>query len=96
MSESVRRHRPRGHEEHGHATDLREVSRRRLWWATAIIFVFLVVEVAAGLVILTTGWMPADQNRLAAFPATSSSVTPGRAQRQTDAVISPASRASTR
>jgi cobalt-zinc-cadmium efflux system protein len=50
MSESVRRHRHRGHEEHGHATDLREVSRRRLWWATAIIFVFLVVEVAGGLI----------------------------------------------
>ena len=50
MSESVHRHRHRGHEGHGHATDLRAVSRRRLWWAMAIILVFLVVEVAGGLI----------------------------------------------
>jgi Co/Zn/Cd efflux system component len=36
------------HERHAHDSDLREISRRRLWWATAIIFVFLVVEVAGG------------------------------------------------
>ena len=50
MSERVHRHRHRGHEGHGHATDLRAVSRRRLWWAMAIILVFLVVEVVGGLI----------------------------------------------
>lgn len=50
MSESVHRHQHRGHEGHGHAADLRAVSRRRLWWAMAIILVFLVVEVAGGLI----------------------------------------------
>jgi len=50
MSESVRRHRHPGHEDDGHETNLRAVSRRRLWWAMAIILVFLIVEVVGGLI----------------------------------------------
>ncbi len=38
------------HENHGHETNLREVSRRRLWWAMAIILLFLIVEVVGGLI----------------------------------------------
>ncbi len=37
------------HENHGHETNLREVSRRRLWWAMAIVLLFLIVEVIGGL-----------------------------------------------
>lgn len=50
MSENAHRHRHRGHENHAHGTGLREVSRRRLWWAMAIILVFLIVEVVGGLI----------------------------------------------
>jgi cobalt-zinc-cadmium efflux system protein len=39
-----------GHENHGHETNLRAVSRRRLWWAMAIILLFLIVEVVGGLI----------------------------------------------
>ncbi|MCU0915420.1 MAG: cation diffusion facilitator family transporter [Planctomycetes bacterium] len=42
-------HRHGEHENHGHEPDLREVSRRRLWWATGIILAFLIVEVIGGL-----------------------------------------------
>ncbi len=49
MSDWTHRHRGGGHEDHGHEPELRAVSRRRLWWATGIILVFLVVEVAGGL-----------------------------------------------
>ncbi len=38
------------HENHDHETSLREVSRRRLWWAMAIILLFLIVEVIGGLI----------------------------------------------
>src|SRR5512146_2432495 len=37
------------HENHNHETNLREVSRRRLRWATVIILLFLIVEVVGGL-----------------------------------------------
>lgn len=40
----------RGHENHGHEMNLRAVSRRRLWWAMAIILLFLIVEVIGGLI----------------------------------------------
>jgi len=40
----------RRHENHDHETNLREVSRRRLWWAMAIILLFLIVEVVGGLI----------------------------------------------
>jgi cobalt-zinc-cadmium efflux system protein len=44
------KHKHPGHENHGHETNLREVSRRRLWWAMAIILVFLIIEVVGGLI----------------------------------------------
>jgi cobalt-zinc-cadmium efflux system protein len=50
MSESGHRHEQGGHEGHEHETDLRKVSRRRLWWAMAIILVFLIIEVVGGLI----------------------------------------------
>jgi cobalt-zinc-cadmium efflux system protein len=37
------------HEGHGHGHDLRGTSRRRLWWALVINFVFLLVEFVGGL-----------------------------------------------
>ena len=49
MGEHGHRHGHRGHENHGHETHLREVSRRRLWWAMAIILLFLIIEVVGGL-----------------------------------------------
>jgi len=39
----------RAHEEHDHGSDLRAVSRRRLWWALAINLAFLLVEFTGGL-----------------------------------------------
>jgi cobalt-zinc-cadmium efflux system protein len=50
MGENGHRHGHGGHEDHGHETNLREVSRRRLWWAMAIILLFLIVEVVGGLI----------------------------------------------
>jgi cobalt-zinc-cadmium efflux system protein len=50
MSENVHRHGHRGHENHAHESDFREVSRRRLWWALVIIWVFLIIEVIGGLI----------------------------------------------
>jgi cobalt-zinc-cadmium efflux system protein len=52
MSENVHGHghEHEGHEHHGQASDLREVSRRRLWWALAIILTFLVIEIIGGFV----------------------------------------------
>ena len=50
MSEHGHRHGDRGHENHEHETNLREVSRRRLWWAMAIILLFLIIEVVGGLI----------------------------------------------
>jgi len=46
---SAHTHRHEEHENHGHEPDLREVSRRRLWWAMGIILAFLIVEVIGGL-----------------------------------------------
>ncbi len=50
MRERNHRHERGGHEDHGHELDLRVVSRRRLWWAMAIILIFLVIEVVGGLI----------------------------------------------
>ena len=50
MSERAHRHGHGGQEDHTHELDLRVVSRRRLWWAIAIILVFLIVEVVGGLI----------------------------------------------
>ncbi len=50
MSERIHRHRHGGHEDHAHELDVRVVSRRRLWWAMAIILVFLIIEVVGGLI----------------------------------------------
>jgi cobalt-zinc-cadmium efflux system protein len=49
MAENSHRHGYGEHENHGHETNLREVSRRRLWWAMAILLLFLIVEVIGGL-----------------------------------------------
>jgi cobalt-zinc-cadmium efflux system protein len=40
----------RGNREHHHGPDLREVSRRRLWWTLLINLAFLLVEIVGGLV----------------------------------------------
>jgi len=48
MSENGHRH--GGHEDHHHEPSLREVSRRRLWWAMAIILIFLIIEIVGGLI----------------------------------------------
>ncbi len=50
MRERNHRHEQGGHENHGHELNLRVVSRRRLWWAMAIILIFLLVEVVGGLI----------------------------------------------
>jgi len=50
MDENGHRHEHGGHGNHEHEPNLREVSRRRLWWAIAIILLFLVVEVLGGLI----------------------------------------------
>lgn len=39
-----------GHEHHDHDSHLRELSRRRLWVALAIILAFLIIEIVGGLV----------------------------------------------
>jgi cobalt-zinc-cadmium efflux system protein len=46
--ERGQRHEDHGHG-HGHGLGLRDVSRRRLWWALAINLIFLVVEFIGGL-----------------------------------------------
>ena len=50
MSEPAHGHRSWGRKRHEHGSDLREISRRRLWWALAIILTFLVIETIGGLV----------------------------------------------
>jgi cobalt-zinc-cadmium efflux system protein len=49
MSEPAHGQRSRGHKRDEHGSDLRDTSRRRLWWALVINFVFLVVEFVGGL-----------------------------------------------
>jgi cobalt-zinc-cadmium efflux system protein len=50
MRDVVQEHREKhAHEGHGHDHDLRGTSRRRLWWALIINFIFLVVEFVGGL-----------------------------------------------
>jgi len=39
-----------GHGGHRHGSDLREVSRRRLWVALGIVLAFLIIEVVGGLI----------------------------------------------
>jgi cobalt-zinc-cadmium efflux system protein len=39
----------RAHEEHDHGADLREASRKRLWWTLAINLAFLLIEFVGGL-----------------------------------------------
>jgi cobalt-zinc-cadmium efflux system protein len=50
MGENTDKHAQEEHENHSHGTNLRAVSRQRLWWAMAIILVFLLVEVVGGLI----------------------------------------------
>jgi len=51
MPDNAGRHKDREtHRRHEHGADLREVSRKRLWQAMAIILIFLVIEIIGGLV----------------------------------------------
>jgi cobalt-zinc-cadmium efflux system protein len=50
MHEDAKRHRKYPREDHDHGTDLRDVSRKRLWWALLINLAFLIIEAIGGLV----------------------------------------------
>ncbi len=50
MTDDTKRHQEHDHDDHDHAADLRDVSRKRLWWALLINLAFLILEVIGGLV----------------------------------------------